>query len=157
MCSNITTTSFQRVCGKILVATKSAMSTSTLCSIIIMGQSCLVFKIRPRDVLRTDWRSRASHKALKAGQQCIRQGKSLPYLVCLLSAEEQVEQSWRNSLWNLFAGDDVNKEVVGLDKCIGDDTKAAARRSPKCSRKNKKTAKNDFQYGGSSPSWILGD
>ena len=75
-----------------------------------------------------------------------------------MSAEEQQEQSWRNSLWNLFAGDDVNKDVVGLDKSIGDDAKAVARRNPKCSRKTKKnTVKNDFQYGSRSPSWILGD
>jgi len=44
----------------------------------------------------------------------------------------------------LFAGDDVNKEVVGLDKCIKDDTKAAARRSPKCSRKTKKYGEERF-------------
>jgi len=49
-----------------------------------------------------------------------------------LSAEEQQEQSWRNSLLNLFAGDDVNKEVIGEDE-----TKAAARRNPKYSRKQK--------------------
>jgi len=49
-----------------------------------------------------------------------------------LSAEEQQEQSWRNSLWNLFAGDDVNIEVIGEDE-----TKAAARLSPKYSRKQK--------------------
>jgi len=30
------------------------------------------------------------------------------------------------------------------NKCIGDDTKAAARRSPKCSRKTKNTAKTIF-------------
>ena len=35
---------------------------------------------------------------------------------------------------------------------IGHDMKAAARRSPKFSRKTKNTAKNDFQYGDRSPS-----
>jgi len=36
------------------------------------------------------------------------------------------------------------------DKCIGDDTKAAARQSPNCIKNKIKlnTAKNDFQYGG---------
>jgi len=36
------------------------------------------------------------------------------------------------------------------NKCIGDDTKAAARQSPICILKNKQInmAKNDFQYGG---------
>jgi len=39
------------------------------------------------------------------------------------------------------------------NKSIGDDTKAAVRRNPKCNRKKiKNTAKNDFQYGGRSPS-----
>jgi len=36
-----------------------------------------------------------------------------------------------------------------LNKCIGDDTKAAARRSLKCIKNKKQNmAKNDFQYGG---------
>jgi len=36
------------------------------------------------------------------------------------------------------------------NKCIGDDTKAAARQSPNCIKEtnNKKMAKNDFQYDG---------
>jgi len=34
------------------------------------------------------------------------------------------------------------------NKCIGDDTKAAARQSPNCINKTKNMAKNDFQYGG---------
>jgi len=36
------------------------------------------------------------------------------------------------------------------NKCIGDDTKAAARQSPNCilKKQKKNMAKNDFQYGG---------
>jgi len=33
------------------------------------------------------------------------------------------------------------------NKCIGDDTKAAARQSPNCIKNQKNMAKNDFQYG----------
>jgi len=41
------------------------------------------------------------------------------------------------------------KFVFPQNKCIGDDTKAAARQSPNCIKKTKKNmAKNDFQYGG---------
>ena len=35
-----------------------------------------------------------------------------------------------------------------LKKCIGDDTKAAARQSPNCSKKKKyNMVRNEFQYG----------
>jgi len=38
---------------------------------------------------------------------------------------------------------------VSDNKCIGDDTKAAARRSPNCIKKTiKKYGENDFQYVG---------
>ena len=38
--------------------------------------------------------------------------------------------------------------VTRLNKCIGDDTKAAARQSPHCIKKTKNMSKNDFQYDG---------
>ena len=55
--------------------------------------------------------------------------------------------------------DDMNitMNIMGLvmlqlnpcyNKCIGDDTKAAAHRSPNCIGKIKNTAWNDFQHGG---------
>ena len=38
---------------------------------------------------------------------------------------------------------------IFVNKCIGDDTKAAARQSPNCIKKTKqKIWQNDFQYGG---------
>jgi len=43
---------------------------------------------------------------------------------------------------------DAGKEYE--DKCVGDDTKAAARQSLNCinNKKKENMAKNDFQYGG---------
>jgi len=43
------------------------------------------------------------------------------------------------------AGDRVQNIA---NKCIGDDTKAAARQSLNCIKNKKNMAKNDFQYGG---------
>jgi len=40
------------------------------------------------------------------------------------------------------------KLAVNENKCIGDDTKAAARQNLNCIKNKKNMAKNDFQYGG---------
>jgi len=42
----------------------------------------------------------------------------------------------------------TSRGINYYNKCIGDDTKAAARQSPNCIKRQKKLAKNDFQYGG---------
>ena len=38
--------------------------------------------------------------------------------------------------------------MAKINKCIGDDKKAAARQSLNCIKNKQKMAKNDFQYGG---------
>jgi len=54
---------------------------------------------------------------------------------------------------NLIAGLLINLIVIAgrhcdSNKCIGDDTKAAARQSLNCIKNKKNMSKNDFQYGG---------
>ena len=52
-----------------------------------------------------------------------------------------------------FTCDRMRVNLLIKDKRIADDTKAAARLNPKCSRKTRKnTTKNDLQYGGRAPS-----
>ena len=41
-----------------------------------------------------------------------------------------------------------NQRLCLLNKCIGDDTEAAARQSTNCIKEQKNMAKNDFQYAG---------
>jgi len=52
----------------------------------------------------------------------------------------------------LYNNNNNNNNNNNRPKCIADDTKAVARRSPNCIKKTKEnkqnTAKNDFRYGG---------
>jgi len=61
-------------------------------------------------------------------------------------------QSFCQYLWFVFTFPDLLFLFfyVNYNKCIGDDTKAAARQSLNCIKNKKKLnmAKNDFQYGG---------
>jgi len=48
----------------------------------------------------------------------------------------------------VFNPSDLYYQIYNNNKCIGDDTKAAARQSLNCIKNQTYMAKNDFQYGG---------